>query len=84
MEITLSKWGNSAAIRIPKKLLSELNIDDNNLEAVSFNVRMESGEMVLKKLLKKTKFELLAKKNEGKLNPKLPLDWGEPVGKEIW
>lgn len=33
----------------------------------------------------KTKFELLADQSEGEqLNPKLDIDWGDPVGKEIW
>ena len=36
MKINLAKWGNSAAIRIPKTVLEELNIDSNNFENVSF------------------------------------------------
>ncbi len=32
MKLNLAKWGNSAAIRIPKIILDELNIDSNNLK----------------------------------------------------
>ena len=86
MEANLSKWGNSAAIRIPKAILDELNIDNNNFESVSFSIEVQGGnKLILGKKQKKTKFELLAEKSKGeKLNPKEYIDWGEPVGKEVW
>ncbi len=85
MRAKLAKWGNSAAIRIPKAILEELNIDSNNFENISFNIDIEGDKLILKKKQEKTKFELLAEKSKGEnLNPKLDIDWGNPVGKEVW
>ena len=85
MHTNLSKWGNSAAIRIPKVILEKLNIDSNNFENISFNMDVEGNKLILKKTQEKSKFEMLAEKSKGeKLNPKIDIDWGEPVGKEEW
>ncbi len=85
MEVNLAKWGNSTAIRIPKDLLKKLNIDETNFENVSFSIDVKDDMLILKKKQNKTKFELLAEKSKGeKLNPKENIDWGEPVGKEVW
>jgi len=85
MNINLVKWGNSAAIRIPKKILDELNVDSNNLDNVSFDMNIEGDKLLLIKKQNKTKFELLAEQSNGeKLNPKTYIDWGNPVGKEEW
>mgnify|MGYP000077515045 CR=1 FL=1 len=85
MNTNLSKWGNSAAVRIPKAILEELNIDSNNFENISFNIDVQGNKLILEKKQEKTKFELLAEKSMGeKTNPKSDIDWGEPVGKEVW
>ena len=85
MKTNLVKWGNSAAIRIPKAILEKLNIDSNNFENISFNIDIEGDKLILGKKQKKTKFELLAEKSTGeKLNSKIDIDWGNSVGKEVW
>ena len=85
MRTNLAKWGNSAAIRIPKAILEELNIDSDNFESISFDMDIEGDKLILRKKQEKTKFELLAEKSKGeKLNPKVDIDWGKPVGKEVW
>lgn len=85
MRINLAKWGNSAAIRIPKTILEELNIASNNFENISFDVDIEGEKLILRKNQEKTKFELLVEQSKGeKINPKLDMDWGNPVGKEVW
>ena len=85
MNTNLAKWGNSAAIRIPKAILEDLNIDSNNFENISFDMNVEGNNLILKKKQEKTRFELLAEKSKGeKLNPKEVIDWGNPVGKEVW
>ena len=85
MNTNLSKWGNSAAIRIPKAILDELKIDSNNFENISFDIDVEEGKLILKKKQEKTKFELLAEKSKGeKINPKEDINWGNPIGKEVW
>ena len=85
MNTNLCKWGNSAAIRIPKSILEELSIDSNNFESISFNIDVEGNKLILKKKQEKTKFELLAEKSKGEsINPKIDVDWGKPIGKEEW
>ncbi|MDR7855472.1 AbrB/MazE/SpoVT family DNA-binding domain-containing protein [Tissierella sp.] len=85
MDINLVKWGNSAAIRIPKKVLDELNIDSSNIEDISFNVDIDGDKLLLIKKQNKTKFELLVEQSKGEiLNPITEIDWGNPVGKEEW
>ncbi|MCK9445168.1 MAG: AbrB/MazE/SpoVT family DNA-binding domain-containing protein [Tissierellaceae bacterium] len=85
MKFNLAKWGNSAAIRIPKTVLEELNIDSNNFENISFSIEIKGEKLILEKKQKKTKFEILAEQAKGeKLNPKIDIDWGDPVGKEVW
>ena len=85
MITNLSKWGNSAAIRIPKAILDELNIDSSNFESICFNIDVEGEKLILSKKQEKTKFELLAEQSKGeKVNPKIDVDWGNPVGKELW
>lgn len=85
MNTNLAKWGNSAAIRVPKAILEKLNIDSNNFEDISFDIDVVENKLILKKVQQKTKFELLAEKSKGeKINPKDEIDWGNPIGKEVW
>ena len=85
MKTNLAKWGNSVAIRIPKIILEELNIDSSNLENISFDMEIEGDKLILRKKQEKTKFELLAERSKGeKINPKVDIDWGDPIGKEVW
>lgn len=85
MNTDLSKWGNSAAIRIPKIVLEKLNIDSNNFENISFDINVVGNKIILDKKQEKTKFQLLAEKSAGeKMNPKENIDWGEKIGKEVW
>ncbi len=85
MNVNLVKWGNSAAIRIPRKILDELNVDSTNLENISFDINVEGNKLLLSKKQNKTKFELMAEQSEGeKLNPKVDINWGSPTGKETW
>lgn len=85
MKVNLAKWGNSAAIRIPKKILEELKLDSSNYENISFVVEIKDDKLILRKKQDKSKFELLAEQSAGeKTNPKIEIDWGNPVGKEVW
>jgi antitoxin MazE len=85
MYVNLVQWGNSAAIRIPKIVLEQLNVDSTNLVDVSFELSVEGDRLLLTKQQNKTKFQILAEQAINKqYNPKEDIDWGEPVGKEIW
>lgn len=85
MNTNLVKWGNSGAIRLPKKILEELHINETNFGNISFDIIIDGDTLLLRKKQKKTKFELMAEKSKGeKINPKTDIEWGSPIGKEVW
>ena len=77
MIISLSKWGNSQAVRLPRDILKEAGISLND----NFEVIIEDRQITLKATDKLPTLEELLKDWDG--TPPEPYDWGEPVGKEI-
>jgi len=73
MKLQLAKWGNSYAVRIPKKLVEEYSL----LEGVSLE-REEEG-ILLKPSQKQQLQELLAGMQRQK-----EVEWGPRRGKEVW
>jgi len=75
----LVKWGNSHAVRIPKKILSQLEMREGD-EVV---LRVEDGCLSIEppkpKLTLKALVAGITPKNRHKEQ-----DWGRPVGKEVW
>jgi antitoxin MazE len=76
MKLTLKKWGNSLAIRIPKQVSDNLMLlEDSNVtayvEGKKFILEADDKEQQLAKLLSKVK------KQDS-------LEWGESRGKEFW
>ncbi len=80
METNIQKWGNSLGVRLPK------SIADKKLLKVGSRVLVtetETGiaiEVVKKK--RRTLDDMLRGMTKDKLHDEV--DWGEPVGKEIW
>jgi antitoxin MazE len=79
----VSRWGNSLAVRIPKAIADEAGVDVD--DAIEIHVRdskiflepanrRQRGDLTLD--------ELLDQIPEGSEDEEL--DWGPPVGKEIW
>ena len=80
MRATVRKWGNSAAVRIPASVMQATRLDLD--EAV--DVREEAGRIVIEPVRQKT-YDL------GKLlkgitpkNQHEAIDFGPPMGKEVW
>ena len=69
MTTTIQKWGNSQGIRIPKILLDTVEWGENEQIIILVDNRKNIKEL----------FEDF----EGKYEP-IEMDWGEPVGEEIW
>jgi antitoxin MazE len=78
MEVTVKKWGNSAAVRIPAGVMkaAHLNLD----EAV--DVREEAGRIVLEPVRKKTSALAELLKGINSRNQHKAVDYGPSVGKE--
>lgn len=82
--LKLSKWGNGHGIRISKEILEKLKIEKNNND-IKFDVSIENNNIILsfkkeKNLLK----ELFENFYDNPESYKTDIDWGDPVGNEVW
>ncbi|KAA9218303.1 MULTISPECIES: AbrB/MazE/SpoVT family DNA-binding domain-containing protein [Aerococcus] len=46
MPLTINKWGNSSAIRLPKQLLEELNLSQGD----KLDYQVKDGQLIIKKI----------------------------------
>lgn len=77
MKTTVQKWGNSLGIRIPKAFAVHLGIESGG----TVELAMDSKGLRIKPV-KLTIEEMLANMKPEQLHE--AIDWGPPVGKEIW
>lgn len=80
-EIKLQKWGNSYGIRLPKEMLKALRLRDGS----SFFIYCSKQGLRLEPIKKKKDIDI-----DKLINSITPenlheiVDWGDPVGKEVW
>ncbi|GHV96146.1 hypothetical protein AGMMS50293_24660 [Spirochaetia bacterium] len=91
MQTAIVKWGNSQGIRLPKSFLQNINISENETVDVILEEEMIIIKKINKKIHRTTKERLLeyfGKKNDQNIfdqhSQQNEIDWGTPVGKEIW
>lgn len=81
MKTTVVKWGNSQGVRLPKHLLESADIDERDvLEIVAENHRIVISKV--EERPRKTiqeRFRDFSEEYDAGI-----VDWGQPVGKEIW
>ena len=81
-KVTISKWGNSSAIRLPKAVMDELGLADG--ETVDLTVR--NGQAIIEKKrlqLAPSLEEIVAEITRlGPENEPETVDWGPDVGSE--
>ena len=86
MHMTIKKWGNSLATRIPKAVVESIDLrlnQDVDVEAVN-------GKIIITPIKKKKAYkleELLSQCNSESIElTKEDQEWlnAEPVGKEVW
>lgn len=85
MKVKLSKWGNSQGIRLSKEILESMNISTDEIDKkdVKLEAKIENGKLIITPL--KSPLEELFKDFKG--NPedyKVDIDYGKPVGNEVW
>lgn len=79
MSVRISRWGNSAAVRLPKEVLEQAGLREG--ERVDFGTR--DGVVELRKR-RPTIEELFAEaRKHGPLDPGEAIDWGPDVGAEV-
>lgn len=79
MTTTIQKWGNSHGVRLPRALLDSVNWSVN--EKISLEV--QDGKLILARVQEKKSIEELFEGFEGEYKAE-ELDWGAPVGEEVW
>lgn len=80
MAVTLHRWGNSIGLRVPRPMLAQLGLTAGS----RVDIRIEGSRLVMEPVRPKrlSMSELL----EGFAPDDRPdeIDWGEPVGREVW
>lgn len=77
---TIQKWGNSQGIRIPRHILDAAQFDlDETVE-----IDVIDGIIVIKKMAERRKtIKELFEGFDGEYKEK-EIEWGKPVGNEVW
>lgn len=79
-ESTISKWGNSLAIRIPLAIAKQAGLGEGDNVSVGLDQR---GSIVLRPTRRKYELSELVAGITSK-NRHCETDWGTPHGKETW
>ncbi len=79
MTTTIQKWGNSQGIRIPKVLLDAVQWREN--EQLVLNI--DKNKIIIEKVEPKKNIIELFSDFEGGYEP-VDIDWGQPMGDEVW
>lgn len=75
MKCTVTKWGNSYAIRIPKQIVDEYNLENQTLD-----ITHDRNKITLKKPTKEAELDALLEH----MKPQEEIDWGDARGREVW
>ena len=79
-ETTVSKWGNSLAVRIPRSVAREARLSEGDCLAMDLD---RDGSIVLRSARKKYDLTELVSRITAK-NRHRETNWGQPQGKESW
>jgi len=82
MRVALKKWGNSVSVRIPAAVMREFNLSVDQ----EVDLRAEDGKLLIEPIRdERPRYsldELVAGIRPDNLHE--AVDFGEPVGKEVW
>jgi antitoxin MazE len=77
---TISKWGNSLAVRIPAHAADSAGL----FEGSEIDIAVKAGTLIIKASRpRRYNLKELVDQITPENRPPL-LDWGKPVGKEVW
>ncbi|EHH12052.1 AbrB/MazE/SpoVT family DNA-binding domain-containing protein [Mesorhizobium amorphae] len=80
MQTTISRWGNSLALRLPKHVTEEVRL----VEGVCVNVEIEDGSIRVTPTRKRFQLSELLKGETRQETGNREVDWGQPKGDEVW
>jgi len=78
MTVSIKKWGNSLALRIPKDIAQTLHIENDSV----LELHIDDGAMVVKPLQHTLLENLVSQINTENMHTEV--DTGESVGNEEW
>ncbi|MDR1736938.1 MAG: AbrB/MazE/SpoVT family DNA-binding domain-containing protein [Oscillospiraceae bacterium] len=81
MTTTIKRWGNSAAIRIPRSVLAQANLEEGTDVEI---VLAKEGEITLRAARRRETIQELFEGYEGGYFISEEIDWGKPQGDEVW
>jgi antitoxin MazE len=73
------KWGNSQAVRIPKPVLDQAQMRAGD----EVEIRVEEGRIAIEPVNTRLTLESLISAITPENRPR-ELEWGKPVGNEVW
>ncbi len=80
MLATISKWGNSLAIRLPRHVAEEANL----AEGACVALEVEDGSLKVTPTRKRLRLaDLLEGETRGRMKAQ-EVDWGKTQGDEVW
>ena len=79
---TIQKWGNSYAVRLPKRAMDALNLRAGNTVTIDESAHKGILSIVPVKLREQTLAEMLSRITDE--NRHGEVDWGDAVGNEVW
>jgi antitoxin MazE len=78
---TIRRWGNSAAVRIPRDILSQANL----AEGIDIEIALtDNNEIILRAIRKRPTIQELFSGYDGDYLQADEIDWGKPQGDEVW
>jgi antitoxin MazE len=78
---TIRRWGNSAAVRIPRHVLSQAKLEEGSDVEI---VLLKEGEITLRAVRKRKNIQELFADYDGGFFQTEEIDWGKPQGSEVW
>jgi antitoxin MazE len=79
-ESTISKWGNSLAVRIPQAIAKQASLNEGDCVALALD---SEGGIVLRPTRRRYELSELISRITPK-NRHRETDWGRPRGEESW
>jgi antitoxin component of MazEF toxin-antitoxin module len=78
---TIRRWGNSSAVRIPRQVLDQANLEEGNDVEI---ILSKEGEITLRAVRKRKSIQELFDGYDGGFFQTGEIDWGKPQGDEVW
>ena len=79
MQATIQRWGNSHAVRLPKNLIDSAGLQENDV----VEIIAEKDQITIKKQKRHFTLQERFEHYEGE-TAETEIDWGDPVGQELW